>query len=851
MRFYLTVLLLVVNQLVWGQFSDDFADGDFTSNPAWTGQTGNFIVNPGLELQLNAPAVTDTSYLATASSLINNTVWDFYVRMEFNPSSSNYTRVYLIADNPNLKGALNGYYVMLGNTADEISLYRQDGLAVTEILDGIDGVLNVNTALARVRVTRDAVGNWELFRDTSGAYNFVSEGSILDATYTSGNTFGYFCKYTSTRSTSFFFDNCGTPYVDATAPILDTAFATTATTVDVQFSEVLDQATAELVANYSLDNGIGAPISAVLNGTDQSLVQLTFATAFTNNTTYTLSVNNVEDLAGNSVISPSTKTFLYFVPGVPVQNDVIVTEFLCDQTPPIGLPEVEYVEIYNRSAKIFDLNGWTISDASASATIGSVILAPGDYLLLTGIGNGAQFFVTNYTEIALPSLNNTGDAIVIKDNFGNLIDSISYTDGWYQNTAKKDGGWSIERKHLDAPCNDINNWAASIDLIGGTPAIQNSIWTDLDDIVPPVISSYSVINAGEVEIIFSELLDTNSTALVTINPNVASISWVFQTEDKLSVYPTTMDVGVLYDLTISQSQDCWGNEMAATTIKVGLPDSIIAEDIILNEIMFDPLTNGSDYVELYNNSNKILDLKELYLADWDDSIANYKSIIATQRLLLPGEYVLITEDTNDIINDFAIYGLGTFIETDIPTYNNDSGSVYLMSKDSLIIDFFKYDEDMHFELLTTNDGKALERISFGGGMNNPDYWHSAAENVEWGTPGYKNSQSFYPNPTGTITVDPKLFSPNSDGFHDVVTISLELQSNDNVIDVEIFDNQGRLIRLLKDNFFAGNQVTITWDGITDNGEKGLIGTYIILISVLDAEGNQSQYKEVTVLGGDL
>lgn len=853
MRFYLTVLLLVVNCLVFGQFSDDFGDGDFSANPTWTGQTSNFIVNGANELQLNAPAVTDTSYLSLSSSLVDNVTWDFYLRMEFNPSSSNYTRLYLMSDNANLKGSLNGYFVLLGNTSDEISLYRQDGTTTTEILDGVDDVLDVTNGLARVQVTRDAAGNWEVFRDTSGGYNFVSEGTVLDATHTAASNFGVFCRYTSTRSTSFFFDNLGVPYVDGTIPTLDSATPTSATTLDIQFSEAVDQVSAETTSNYSVDNGIGAPSSAVIDGTDASIVHLTFATPFANATNHILTANNVQDLGSNSITNPSMANFFYFVPSTATANDVIVTEFVCDQTPAVGLPEVEYVEIYNRSSNYFDLNGWTISDASGSGTLSTYILGPGEYLLITNTGDGAQFFITNYTEISLPSLNNSDDAIVIKDDLANTIDSIYYTDDWYQDATKDDGGWSIERKHLDAPCNDINNWAASVDIIGGTPGIQNSIWTDQDDITGPSITSFTVISDSEVSIQFSELLDTNIQAGAVIDPNVTSMNWQYASENELTVFPNNMTAGIMYDLTISLSQDCWGNVMANETIVVGLPDSIEQGDIILNEIMFNPLTNGSDYVELYNNSDKILDLKEVFLANWDDdSIANYKSVIDVQRLILPQEYVLITEDTNDIINDFSIYGLGTFIEADdIPTYSNDSGTVYLLSKDSLILDFFHYDEDYHFELLATNDGKALERIAFDGEMNNPDNWHTAAEIVEWGTPGYENSQLYNPNVSGEVTVDPQMFSPDSDGYNDVLTITLDLSTTENIVNIEIYDNYGRLIRELKDNYFAGNHSTFTWDGITDEGEKGLIGTYVVLISVSDDAGNQSQFKEVVVLAGKL
>ncbi|OIQ37093.1 MAG: hypothetical protein BM555_01495 [Crocinitomix sp. MedPE-SWsnd] len=852
MHIYLTVLLLVVNSLVWGQFSDDFEDGDFTSNPTWSGQDANFMITAG-ELQLNAPAVTDTSYLSVPTTLIDNVTWDIYVRMEFNPSSSNYTRVYLVSDNADLKASLNGYFVMVGNTSDEISLYRQDGTATTEIIDGLDDAVDLTSAIARLRVTRDASGNWELMRDTLGGYNFFSEGTVNDNTYTSTTNFGVFCKYTSTRSDLFFFDNAGDPYLDTTIPTIVSSTAISSTELDVMFSEPVDQITAETASNYSVDGGIGVPSTSILDGGgDPSLVHLTFATPFTNGSSYVLTANNVEDVNGNSIANPSTSNFTYFVPEVPAANDVIITEFVADPSPAVGLPEVEFVEIYNRSAKIFDLTNWTISDASGSGTLPSYTLLPGEYLLITNTGDAAQFFVSNYVEVSLPSLNNSDDAVVIKDDLGTVVDSIYYTTDWYTDPDKDAGGWSLERKHLDAPCNDMSNWSAAVNLVGGTPAEQNSNWTDQDDVTAPTILSYEVVSDMQVNITMNELLDTTASLSGQFIPAVTSSQFSYIDESTIQTDVMTLQPNVSYELQISGAADCWGNLMGTESIFFGLPDSIEAGDLILNEVMFNPLTNGSDYVELYNNSDKILDLQEVYLANWDDdSIANYKAVSDVQRLLLPAEYALITEDTNDITNDFLQFHSSAFIEADLPTYPNDSGTVYVLSKDALILDYFHYDEDFHFNLLSTEDGKSLERISFDGEMNNPDNWHTAAEDVEWGTPGYENSQQFNPNVSGSVSVDPQMFSPDSDGYNDVLTINLDLSTNENVVDVEIFDNHGRLIRLLKDNFFAGNTASFTWDGINDRGEKALIGTYVILISITDSEGNLAQFKEVAVLAGQL
>ena len=854
MRIYLTGIFLFVTFVTSAQFSDDFSDGDFTSSPVWSGDAANYEVDVADKLHLLAPAVADTSYLSTPTTNIDDVQWDFYLEMDFNPSSSNYARVYLVSDNADLKSSLNGYYVMVGNTADEVSLYRQDGSSVTKILDGLDGSVNSSSVNVRVRVTRDASGNWELLRDTLGGHAFISEGTVSDNTYTTNAYFGVFAKYTSTRSELFWFDDMGDPYLDAIVPTIISVAVISASQLDVLFSEAVDLTTAQTTTNYSVDGGVGNPISAILDGSDPKLVHLAFGSTFANATNYNLTINNVQDLFGNPIVSPSIEPFFYFFPETAIANDVIITELMADPSPPVALPEIEWVEIYNRSEKYFDLAGWEISDGSTSATLGSYVLSPGEYVVVCETGDGSSLGITNYLEVTgIPGLNNLGDDIIIRDNAPATIDSIHYTDNWYHNASKKDGGWTLERKHLNSPCNDVNNWGASIDVSGGTPGIQNSIWTDVDDVMPPYILSYEIISASEFSVTFNETMDTSATLAVSFNPSITSSSWSFTDQMTLQVLPVTLEVSTLYDVTFSAGKDCWGNFMSPEIIQIGIPDSIQPQDIILNEIMFNPLTNGSDYVEIYNRSDKILDVQDIYFGNWSDSIANIKHASDVQRLILPGEYVLVTEDTNDIIHDFSVYGVGSFVQTnDLPTYANDSGTVFMLGADmETVIDYFHYDQDYHLALLSNYDGKSLERITFEGGINNPDNWHTASEYVEWGTPGYKNSQYLNTSPSGTVTIDPQLFSPDNDGYHDVLTISLMLEGNDNIVDIDIYDNQGRLIRELKDNYFAGTEALFTWDGINDDGDKAAIGTYVLLISVLDSSNNRQTFKKVCVLGGKL
>ena len=57
------LLLLLLPFSLLAQVSDDFADGDFTQNPTWSGTTDKYIVNSNLQLQLNAEG-EGTAYLS-------------------------------------------------------------------------------------------------------------------------------------------------------------------------------------------------------------------------------------------------------------------------------------------------------------------------------------------------------------------------------------------------------------------------------------------------------------------------------------------------------------------------------------------------------------------------------------------------------------------------------------------------------------------------------------------------------------------------------------------------------------------------------------------------------------------
>ena len=198
--------LLFLPMITFAQFTDSFSDGDFTNNPNWLGDVGVFEVDTNFTLHLN-DSIANTSSLVTQSQSIINGEWIFSVRLDFAPSTNNYARVYLVSDEQDLTGPLNGYFVKIGGqsgTVDDISLYSQMGTNYTEVIDGIDSLVS-NYPDISVKVTRDSIGNWELLLDTNGG--FFSQGVAFENSITESDYFGVFCKYTITRSSKFWFDN--------------------------------------------------------------------------------------------------------------------------------------------------------------------------------------------------------------------------------------------------------------------------------------------------------------------------------------------------------------------------------------------------------------------------------------------------------------------------------------------------------------------------------------------------------------------------------------------------------------------------------------------------------------------
>lgn len=542
--------------------------------------------------------------------------------------------------------------------------------------------------------------------------------------------------------------------------------------------------------------------------------------------------------------------------------DIVIDELMADPTPQIGLPNNEWIELRNISPIAFNLSGWRIGDAtSQSGPMSSYILQPDSFVIICTASAVAAMsaYGPAISVSGFPSLDNTGDLLYLRSPQNRIIHSVSYTDAWYQNELKKDGGWTLEMIDPQNPCSGSGNWKASTDVKGGTPGKKNSVDAVNKDITAPLLLRAFATDSINIVLVFDEPVDSLKAATAA-NYNISDGIGVPQSAvtispgfDKVSLrLNTALSRNKIYTVTASAVSDCVNNSIGTkNTARVGLSEIADSLAVVINEILFNPRSNGTDYVEIYNRSNHIIDLKQVYIANRSSAglISNIKQLSADNYLFFPQDLMVLTEDPAIVKRDFICLNQDAFVTiASMPSYNDDKGDVIILNAQGGITDELSYDEKWHFKLIDNREGVALERIDYNSATQNPDNWHSAATSVGYGTPTYKNSQYRIDlQAQGAITVTPEIVSPDNDGMDDFATIDYLFPTAGYVANITIFDAGGRAVRYLQRNALCGIKGSYRWDGLGEKSQSLPVGIYIIYTEVFNLAGKKKHFKNAIVL----
>ena len=545
--------------------------------------------------------------------------------------------------------------------------------------------------------------------------------------------------------------------------------------------------------------------------------------------------------------------------------DVVIDEIMADPTPQISLPSNEWIELKNVSANPVNLQNWRIGDATGlSGPMPNFVLQPDSFVIVcTGsVVAAMQVYGRVVSVISFPSLDNDGDQLYLKSNTGLTIHAVSYSLSWYQNAVKSDGGWTLEMIDTKNPCSGINNWKASIDARGGSPGIKNSVDAVNNNQSSPSIKNAYTIDNLNIVIVFDEPVDSLKGATVanySIDGGLSiqsatSISPLF---DKVQLRLTTaMQANIVYTITVSNVTDCKNNSIGTKNkTKIGLPVDAAVMEMVINEILFNPKSGASDYVEFYNRSNKIFDANKLYIANRNSSgaINSPKLISIIPYYIFPGDYLVVTEDAVNLPLNYMVQNPdAVFVVSSMPSFPDDKGDVILLNLQGAVVDEVKYLDDWQFALIANPDGVSLERIDPDGTSQEATNWHSAASTAGYGTPTYKNSQyKLLQSINASVEVTPKVFSPDNDGRDDIATIQYKTTEPGYIANITIYDANGRPVRNLVKNATLGLQGYWVWDGLDDKKLKLPIGTYILFTEIFNLSGKKEILKNVVVLARQL
>ncbi|MFY0651422.1 MAG: lamin tail domain-containing protein [Cyclobacteriaceae bacterium] len=640
---------------------------------------------------------------------------------------------------------------------------------------------------------------------------------------------------------------------DETMPeIVDIELVNTSS-IKIVFSEAINSESL-LKENFTLSGDLEAN-EIILSGNGLTDITLNLLSSAQPGELYSLNISNVKDCAGNLV-----EPFEYnFGTGeTPGFNELIISEIMADSEPEVGQPQSEYIELYNPSNKNIELSGLTLVDETGSAILPNYILSPQKYLLLTPSGNDNLFGQIDVLPISnWRSLSNGGETITIYSGT-DLVFSISYDQSWYKDSSKENGGWSLEMISLNNPCGGYNNWTASTDASGGTPGKVNSVQTTNPDNLGPQLVTAIAQTSTSIKLVFDEKLHPKQfqNSSFTIDPNLSIESFTIDSPESTSAIITlseSISSLTTYRITAASITDCMGNFIRdeSTSAVFVLPENASEGDIIINEILFNPRSGGVDFVEVYNKSQKAINLKSWQLANYNSSGNIAGKVITSDDLIFEsGQFLVFTSDPIILKADYPSGDESTFVEVQsLPSFPDSEGSVILLDSLSVMIDSFDYSADYHFNLLDDVDGISLERISFDGSSNDPNNWKSAASTAGFATPGLMNSQYLSDQATsGTLTIEPKVFVPDNTGMNDFTTIRYDLNSIGNFANINIYDSGGRLVRTVVQGGSLSSSGFFTWDGTDNSGSLARAGYYAIYFEVYDSEGNKNIMKETVVLG---
>lgn len=833
MRKLIFIGLLYLCTPVSAQFFDDFS----SKSSEWKGDTNQFFINGDEVLQLDASKENQSS-LYRSVPYLDTAIWFGTIVLDFPPSASNRLVIYLWQE----PGTLDGLFFELGESGSQDSLrifYRQNG-KLDQMASLFLPTFSTDEVNFVYRMSKEV--DQYAFSIFSGSDTSKSLFSITPPQFPFD--FKIECNYTSSRSDKFYFDDLGVgkTKIDITAPeFIGYEF------IDSQVVAIYFDENITLNTTFNITSQPALTIKSAQSNGDLLVMEL--EQPLTSGELYVVNIEGLSDVSGNYYLD--TIELIFFETHLAEPYEILITEIFPDPSPVRALPECEFVELYNNSNHFFNLNEYTLADAGKQVFLPDYILSPGQYIIICELACRDAFL--SFGDVigvdGLPNFNNDGDVVSIVDYVGRPVHQVAYDRSWYQFEERSQGGWSLEMKHPDLVCFGKENWSAGALYECGSPGKRNTNY-----LIEPWdkelrVQSSELTSDTMLSIDFNQQLYLDQNKMViNVDPQISTRLVNVDGRKMNFIIENKLEQGRPYELKVSDVSTCL-NEISEVDYvgDIYLPRPPDSGELVINEVLFNPSSGGIDFVEIINTSSAYIHVERSCLEVLTTADTSY-ACMGVDLNLGPGELVALASDTA-ILKSY--YTCGEIQILDLPNMPDDKAEVslfYFRNGKRFVLDRMKYHEKWHSPVLKDVNGVSLEKVNYLLDGRDNQSWHSAASTVGFATPGLPNSQYIMKDSAGsTVFLSSTSFSPNGDGYKDVLSIDIHLEKAGYNLRSEIYDIDGRYVGLLSNNELAGVEQSLYWDGADDNGRLQPIGLYLILIELAHPDGELKREKAVVVL----
>ncbi|HMJ88214.1 MAG TPA: lamin tail domain-containing protein, partial [Candidatus Acidoferrum sp.] len=438
------------------------------------------------------------------------------------------------------------------------------------------------------------------------------------------------------------------------------------TLLTIVFSEEVETATAINAANYAIN--LGVIVLDAQAGPDARTVLLT-TSPLANNTTYTLTVNNVRDRATtpNPIAPNSQRTFTITPAPLPIamvkpqpepigpstrRGPLVISEIMYHPTNRADGKNIEFIEVYNTLPWFEEMGGYRISGAVNFTFPSNFILGARSFVVVAANPADVQgvYGTANVLGPWTGNLQNSSGTLRLHNKLGAILFDTEYTGDPPYPIAADDAGHSLVLARPSFGESDARAWAAS-DLAGGTPGTNEVAGGN----------PYAAVMINEImahtdlpDVDYIELFNYSATPL-----NIVSCSLSDDPSTNKFVFPAgsvipPMSFIVVYETNLGFALGSAGEEIfmrnpqrtrVIDTVRFGAQENGVAlgrypdgaatfsrlrnktpgtnnapirlPELVINEIMYHPASDNDDdeFIELYNPGTNTLDVSKWRLDD--------------------------------------------------------------------------------------------------------------------------------------------------------------------------------------------------------------------------------------------